>query len=296
MNSNLISYFKLIMAMFIVGSSVVAGKAMVATLPVMLASCLRFAIAAPVLAFLLYCKKGALILPSRSHIFPLFLQSLTGVFLFSICLLYGLKNSSAMQAGLITGTLPAVTAFLAMIFLKEKLNRWQVLGMLFTISGVSMFNMVGKGYPAVTSSSVFGVSLIFAAVVCEALFVVIGKYSTEKLSALMIATAVSIFGFILFLPFAMWEAYYFDFSQTTIWDWSLVLYFALVVTAGAFWLFYSGLSKVSASVVGGFMAFIPISAMLLSFLFLGEPISAGHLMAGISVIIGIMLISINFHN
>ena len=145
MNSNCIPYFKLIVAMLIVGSSVVAGKAMVGTLPVMLASCLRFAIAAPVLTFLLYCQEGTLKLPCRSHFLPLFLQSLTGVFGFSICLLYGLKYSSAMEAGLITGTLPAVTALLAMILLKDKLNGWQVLGIFFTILGVSMLNVGGEG-------------------------------------------------------------------------------------------------------------------------------------------------------
>lgn len=294
MNSNFIPYTKLIIAMFIVGSSVVAGKAIVATLPVMLASCLRFAIASPVLVFLLYCQEGTVKLPCRSHFFPLFLQSLTGVFLFSICLLYGLKHSSAIEAGLITGTLPAVTALLAMILLKDTLNRWQILGIIFTIVGISMINMVGKAIPSFTSSSLLGASLVFAAVVCEALFVVIGKYSTGKLSALMIATVVSIFGFILFLPFAIWDSYHFDFSQTTLLDWLWVLYFALAVTAMAFWLFYSGLRSVSASVVGGFMAFIPISAMLLSFLFLGEPISAWHLIAGLCVIVGIILISALF--
>ncbi len=291
MGSRVISYFQLALAMSIVGSSVVAGKLMIATLPVMLSSCLRFAIASPVLILLMYYREGFPTLPNRKELLILFLQALTGVFGFSIFLLNGLQHTNAIEAGLVTGTLPAVTAALAMILLNDKLNTWQFLGIGLTAIGACMLNTVGQKVQG--SFSGLGVGLIFAAVICEALFTVLGKQVSKRLSPLTIATWMSIFGFVLFFPFALSELFSFDFSQSSVQDWSLVVYFGLVVSVGAFWLFYSGLTKVPAFVAGGFTAFLPLSAVFLSNLILNETIHNLHLIAGSCVIMGIILVSRN---
>ena len=292
MGSRVIPYFQLALAMIIVGSSVVAGKLITASLPVMLSSCLRFAIAAPGLVLLLLCREGRPKLPSPTDLFTLFLQALCGVFLFSVFLLYGLQHTGAIEAGLITGTLPAVTALLAVLLLRERLNGWQWAGVGSAVLGAVLLNTLNPEAAGATSSSPLGIGLVFAAVVCEALFVVLGKRSDGRISALTIATAMSVLGFLMFLPFALWEARHFDFSRSTPFDWSLVAYFGLVVSVGAFWLFYAGLSRVPASVAGAFMAFLPLAAVLLSALILGEPVGIVHLAAGTCVLGGILLASV----
>ncbi len=292
MGSRFVPYLQLALAMAIVGSSVVAGKMITASLPVMLSSCIRFAIAAPVLIFVLLAREGRPKLPSRADIFTLLLQALCGVFLFSVFLLYGVQYTGAIEAGLITGTLPAVTSALAVLLLRERLNAWQCAGIGCAVLGAVLLNILGPEQAGGTTSSVLGIGLVFAAVVCEALFVVLGKRTDGRVSALTIATAMSVLGFLLFLPFALWDAWHFDFSRSTFVDWSLVAYFGLVVSVGAFWLFYAGLSQVPASVAGAFMAFLPLSAVLLSALVLGEPIRPLHVVAGVCVLAGIMLASV----
>lgn len=293
MGSRLVPYMQLTLAMAIVGSSVVAGKMMTASLPVMLSSFLRFAIASPVLIALLWMHEGRPQLPGRVEIATLFLQALTGVFLFSVFLLYGVRYTSAIEAGLITGSLPAVTALLAALILRERLDRRQMLGVTSTVAGAILLNMLGTESSADLSSTRLmpglGFALVLAAVICEALFAVLGKRAGSGVSPLGVATAISVFGLVLFLPFALWDAYHFDFSRTTMTDWSLVAYFGLVVTVGAFWLFYAGLSKVQASVAGAFMTFLPLSAVMLSNIVLDEPLQWGHVVAGTFVLGGIML-------
>lgn len=289
-NIQFAAYVQLFLAMAIVGSSVVAGKILTESLPVMLASTLRFAIASCVLMIFLFIKEKKISLPSKKELTILFFQTLTGVFFFSVFLLYGLKHTGAIEAGLITGTLPAVIATLAFFVLKDKLKLKQILGILITVFGSILLNIFGGEISSGPRFSLLGGSLVFGAVICEALFTILGKMLSKRLSPLMIATMVSLLGFLLFLPFGVWEGYHFDFSKTSLSDWSLVLYFAIVVTVGAFWLFYSGLSHVSASMAGAFMAFIPLSAVLLSACVLHEPIQSIHLIAGSCVIGGILLL------
>jgi drug/metabolite transporter (DMT)-like permease len=293
LGSRLVPYLQLTLAMAIVGSSVVAGKMMTASLPVMLSSFLRFAIASPVLLVLLWLREGRPQLPARAEVVTLFLQSLTGVFLFSVFLLYGVRYTGAIEAGLITGSLPAVTALLAALMLRERMDRRQMLGIASTVAGAILLNMLGTESSADLSSTRLmpglGFGLVLAAVVCEALFAVLGKRVGSGVSPLGVATAISVFGLVLFLPFALWEAVHFDFSRTTMTDWALVAYFGLVVTVGAFWLFYAGLSKVQASVAGAFMTFLPLSAVMLSNIVLDEPLQWGHIAAGVFVVGGILM-------
>lgn len=135
MSDKAIAYLQLTLAMIIVGSSVVVGKLIVVSVPVFLASGLRFGIASIVLVPLLIKLEG---IPSlcRKDLFILFLQALTGVFGFSICLLYGLKFTGAAESGIITSTTPAVIGLISFIFLKEKLGRNNILGIVLAVLGI----------------------------------------------------------------------------------------------------------------------------------------------------------------
>ena len=285
----ILPYLQLALSMCIVGSSIIAGKLLANDLPIMLSSCLRFAIASPLLIIILLATEDIPRLPSLRDFLILIMQSIAGVFLFSIFLLYGLRHTSAIEAGLIMGLLPAITAICAWIILREKINFWQALGILFAASGAILLNTYSVSTTEAPSSTITGTILVFAAVICEALFAIFGKLTGGRISALLIATTISTLGFLLFLPFAIREASHLDFSSISSIDISLVVYFGIVVTAGAFWLFYTGLSKVQASVAGSFMAFIPLSAVLLSFFLLGEQIYMPHIIAGICVVVGILL-------
>lgn len=289
--SRFLPYLKLLLATSIIGSTVVAGKMISESLPIMLSSCLRFAIASPILLGALYFSEGGLKLPSHKTLTTLFFQAFSGVFLFSMLLLYGLQHTGAIEAGLILGTLPAVTAILAKIVLREKLTGLQKLGIICSVLGAAFLNAFTNNTSSGSSFSFVGIALIFGAIFCEALFIVLGKYIGNQVSSLTITTLANVFGFILFFPFALWEAQHFNFYQTDRYDWLLIIYFGIIVSVISFWLFYSGLSKLPASVAGGFMAFLPLSALVLSSVILDEPILSWHLIAGASIIMGIFLMT-----
>lgn len=289
-----VAFGQLGLAMAIVGSSVVAGKLVAASMPVMLASAMRFAIAAPILLAMLLWREGRITWPNRTDCLTLFLQALTGVFLFSVFLLFGLKTSGAVEAGLITGTLPAVTALLAVVLLRERPKAWQWVGIGFAVLGAALLHvddaiqstgvqMGGSG----AAADAQGMLLVLGAVVCEGLFVVLGKRTQGRVSALTIATAMSVLGFLMFLPFAVVEATDYRFASMRWQDVAVVLYFGVVVSVGAFWLFYAGLAHTSAAMAGVFIAFLPLSAVILSALVLGEAPTPMHFVAGACVLLGI---------
>ncbi|MEH6942126.1 DMT family transporter [Bacillus sp. JJ722] len=277
MNSQFIAYLKIALAMAIVGSSVVFGKLITSSFPVFLASELRFIISTIILIVLLLYKEKGFPSIQPKQLLALFLQALTGVFLFNIFMLYGLRYTSGIEAGIITSTLPAVVGVIAFIFLKEKLTMRKGIGILLAILGVLSINLVG-GDNISKSSSLFGNILVFGAVLGEALFITLGKSVSNKLSPLVITTVMSVFGLLLFLPFSISEALHFDFSSVSLLDWMNILYFGVIVTVVAFLLMYQGLTKVSANSAGVLTSVLPLSAIILSFFILKEDISLYHIL------------------
>ncbi len=188
-------------------------------------------------------------------------------------MLYGLSQTSAIEAGIITSTMPACTAVLSIFLLKEKLKKNIMIGILLAVLGTvimnasSLFTRVDNFSP-----SLIGNMLVLGAVICESLFIIFGKSLSERVSALTISTTVSCFGAILFLPFAVAESRYFAFEEVLMIEWGLVLYFGIVVTVIAFILMQQGIAKVSATSASILTSFLPVSSIVLSSILLGEEI------------------------
>lgn len=132
MNTQMWASGKVMLAMTIVGSSVVAGKFIIQSFPVFLANELRFLVASAALVPLWMKVEGFSVLDRKDYL-SIFLQALFGVFLFNILMLSGLSLTSAIEAGIITSTLPACTAILSVFLLKEHFTRNIGLGVLMAV-------------------------------------------------------------------------------------------------------------------------------------------------------------------
>lgn len=104
-----------------------------------------------------------------------FLQALFGVFLFRIFLTFGLRFTSAAEAGIITGSTPAITALFTYLLLRESLSRRSLIGIIGTMLGI----MILQGFPfnlnAFSLSHFFGNLLVVGAAACEASFTILAR-------------------------------------------------------------------------------------------------------------------------
>lgn len=283
-----IAYLELSLAMIIVGSSVVIGKLVIASFPIFLASALRFGLAVFILVPYLYLREGNLLTFSKRDGVILGLQAFTGVFLFNVFLLYGLKFTSAAEAGIITSTTPAVVAILSFLFLKERLTLNKAVGIALVVFGILIINVLGDTLDSERGQyALLGNVLIFGAVLGEAAFTIFPKIASQSISPLRTATVMSVLGLLMFMPFALYEAFHFDFTQTTLMDWGLVIYLGVVVTVVAFLLWFGGVRQVMASEAAVFTGVMPVSAVLLSYLILGEPFAWAHVWGILFVVAGI---------
>ena len=277
--------------MAIVGSSVVVGKIAVARLPVFLLSGLRFAVASAILLTLVALLERPLPRLTRRDLGVLTLQSFAGIFAFNVLLLYGLGYTSAAEGGIVTSTTPAVAAALAVIVLGERWSGARTAGVALVVVGILALNLAGGGLGTRGARPLVGNLLVFGAVVGEAVFVVCSRVAAQRLPPLVVATAISALGFVMFLPIAALEMRAFPLSHLAVTDWTIVAYYGVLVTVVAFLLWARGVARVPASVASVFTGVLPVSALALSHVALGETITAWHLLATALVAAGIVVLA-----
>ncbi|PTT77886.1 EamA family transporter, partial [Pelomonas sp. HMWF004] len=252
--------------------------------PVFLLAGLRFGMAAVLM--LPWLKKPADEAPldARSRVL-LFLESFLGNFLFSICMLYGLRQSSAVVAGVILAGIPAAVALLSRVVLGERLHGRALAGIACAVAGVAL---VATGKQGGAQTTEVGAALLVAAVFCEACYVVIGKKLTAGLGPKRISALINLWGLALVTPLAAWQALSFDFSSPRLADWGLLLYYAATASVITVWLWMAGLKRLPAAQAGVFMVFLPISTALVGLL-LGETVSAAQALAYGLALAGLLL-------
>ncbi|MDP9364662.1 MAG: DMT family transporter [Chloroflexota bacterium] len=283
------AYLQLAVAMTTVGSSAVVGKAMAESLPIFFASALRFALAAAILLPLLLRATGGVPRVTRRDVRPVGVQALTGVFGFSVFWLCGLRQTTAAEAGIVASTTPAAIALASFVLLGERPRRRQLTAVALAVVGVGAMTAFGESSAARGPNPPLGNLLILGAVAGEALFLVLGKRTGARLSPLAIATGVTVAGFLLFLPPAIPEAAALDLAAVPVSAWLAVAYYGLGPTVLGYLLLYRGLARVPAGSAAAFIGVVPLSAVLLAALILGEPIGWPHLVGLIGVLAAIAL-------
>ncbi|MBY5327666.1 DMT family transporter [Rhizobium leguminosarum] len=275
-------YVYLALAMLTVGSTVIASKLIASGLPPFSATALRFAIAFPVLLLLMWVTGARLPKLSRQDRLILVIQAGAGSVGYTTLLISGLSLTSAADAGVIIGTLPVVSAAISILLLRERPQRALLLAVALATAGVLSIALT----PDAAGGSLTGNALIFLAVVCEGLFILLNKRLKTEIVPLAQSTLMAGIGFIVAAIPAIFEApFAHDMSASAV---AAVVYYALVPTVGGFLLWYAGAERVSGTEAALFTAVAPVSAVMLAFVILGEPIGLSQI-AGIGCVIAAVL-------
>ena len=113
----------LALAMVLVGSTVAASKIIAAGLPPFTATALRFAMALPMFLVIMRMTRTRWPVLARRDWVLLFLQAAAGSVGYTTLLISGLRHTSAADAGVIVGTLPVMSALIAIVLLGERPGR-----------------------------------------------------------------------------------------------------------------------------------------------------------------------------
>lgn len=192
---------------------------------------------------------------------------------FSVLMLYGMQMVSGVAGSVIMSLTPAITAIASVIFLHENMHWRKIAALAVGISGVLIIQLGSSGNGEESGGGnniILGSALVFAAICCEACYTLFGKKATEEISPLSLATLASLLAGILFIPLAIYDYTNMNWHEVEMQDWLAVAWWGLGTMAAGSLLWYNGVEKVPGHIAAGFMAVMPLSALLLSYWLLDE--------------------------
>jgi drug/metabolite transporter (DMT)-like permease len=292
------AYFCLALSMALVGCYVALSKPLVLAFPVLLLAWLRFGIGALAMPHWLIKPATESRMTSQTRGL-VFLESLLGNFLFSICMLYGVSMTSATSAGVILAAIPGAVAVMSWVFLRERIAPRVWAGVVCAVVGIGLLTLAKQERSTQIAQqlsgdithdrALWGNLLLLGAVLCEAAYAVIGKKLTGTLGPKRIAALINLWGFALMTPFGLYLALDFNFSGVRVSTWWLLIFYAVAASVWTVWLWMTGLKSVPSAQAGVFTVMLPLSAAVTGVLVLGERLSGLEAVAFGIALLGVLL-------
>lgn len=282
----MMSYVKLLFVAIFWGGTFIAGRTVAQHVGPFSAAFLRFAVASLFLIFVTRNIEGSIPLLKKHQIVPILLLGMTGVFLYNIFFLSGLKTVEAGRASLIVATNPIFIALLAYSFFRERLTGINMAGILLCASGAVI--VISKGNLRMIMEGGIGTGelYILGCVASWVLYSLVGKRIMKDMSPLVAVTySCLIGGTLLFLP-AIAEGMLYDLWSYRGADWFSIFYLGFFGTALGFTWYYEGIKKLGVSKAAVFINFVPISAVIMASLILKEKIDLSLVIGAVMVIGG----------
>lgn len=255
--------------------NVVAGKHLIEVIPVHIYLCSRYLASTVFLSlFMLLLRQGwvekqvkSKALHSRDWLL-LTLQALTGGFLFNVLFFWGIASTTAISAGIISSSLPAILAICAFFCLGERIKKWKWIGIILAMIGILVINLDNPA-GQVGIVSFWGNFLILLAMVPEAMYTIFNKFTSKRITTLGAATIVNFITFVMLIPFAIYEVFTVGVGQGSLGDWTLLI-FTGFANLFFFWFWAKGLIHIPASTAAIFTSVLPVATTLLAWAFLHE--------------------------
>jgi drug/metabolite transporter (DMT)-like permease len=253
------------------------------------ASFLRFVVASTFLLLIIYKNNGRMPPLPRRLWLPTSLLGLTGVFVYNILFLAGLKLVPAGRASIIIANNPVMIALGAVLIFGHRLGPIKFMGVLISVAGA--ITAISRGHLVDLFSSGIGLGdlMIFGCVLSWACFSLIGKTVLSQIPPLTAVAYASVIGSLLLLTPAIMSGMFSDLGTYALLDWINIFYLGFFGTVLGFVWYYQGIEKIGPTRAALYINFVPISAIIMAYLILKEPVT-WSLAAGVAlVIIGVYL-------
>ncbi|MGD9850344.1 MAG: DMT family transporter [Nitrospirales bacterium] len=283
------SYLSLTCAAMVWGGSVVAQKVALGPFSPVETSVFRGLGALAILIPLWLWTEGAFVF-SKQDWKTFFVLGL-GVLGNHLLILFGLQFIGAGAAGVIIGASPAITAFLSSLILKDISLRVIWVGCLVSFVGV-LFITGRSGIEGVGSNPLLGGGLVLSGLVCWALYTIGCRRTMERFSPLAVTWMTLSVSLIFEVPLLLINHKVLEsgLEVVPLSGWVALLYVMVFATAVGQQAWLYGVEGVGPSRAGIFGNLIPVSALLFSFMILGEPVGFREL-TGIGLIVfGVWLV------
>ena len=268
------------------GTNLSVVKVALRDFPVHSFNTLRMFVAAAAFGVVLWRAQPAERRLHRSDWARVVFLGLVGGTFYQILFMNGVPRTSVANSGLIFGLSPVVISLLSSVVGHERLpwTRWA--GGLLSVVG--LYFVVGVG-ATLSVNSLAGDAFVFASMLCWAVYSVasrplLGRYSPTILTAWAAVVAAPFYAAVA-APSLLAT----DWAAVSVMSWALMLWSSSFCLVFAYVIWYTGVQRLGATRTSAYSNLIPIVAMAVAFVWLGEPVTAAQTVGAAAILAGVFL-------
>lgn len=223
---------------------------------------------------------------SRRDLALLGLLACVGHFLYQTCFIEGIARTSAANVALIMASTPVAVALTSAALGHERVGRLHWCGAALSVLGVYL--VVGWGARA-SGSSIVGDLLVLTAVGCWTIYTVAAAPLLVRHSPLVVTGYSMAIGTVLFLVCSSTALASTPWRAVSNVSWVASIFSSLLALNLAYTVWYTGVQRLGASRTAIYSNMVPIAALVVAWLWLGEPIGwlritgAGLVLGGVAL-------------
>ena len=285
-NADLKPHAALVGVQVLFGSLPVIGKLVLAVVPAISLVGFRVGITALVL-FIVQAYRRRVWLQHREDYKKLAVLSLFGVTFNQLLFIGGLSLTKASNTSLLAVTIPIFTLVVSAIAGTEKLRAAKLFGILLAAAGILF--LIDPRKASFSSETTLGDLMIILNSLSYGVFVATSKETIMRNGPFRSTMWIFIFASLVCVPLGLYSLSGTDVAAIDANIWLLILYVAVVATAGPYLLNAFALAKVKPSVVAVYIYLQPVIGFILAVVFLNEVLDAKFAVAAVCVFAGVYL-------
>ncbi|MBI2983190.1 MAG: DMT family transporter [Chloroflexi bacterium] len=269
------------------GGTWAVAKAAVLTIPPLELSAIRFTIVAIVL--LVACRAMGIPLGTR-HLGAVVLAGVVGIAGYNALVFVALTTAPASDGALIVPTMAPVLTALVAISIGERLTREKVAGFAVSGAGAALVVAGAQGIGGTFSPELLVADLMtLGGALCWAVYGVAGRIAMRDRSPAAQVALTSVVGAAALFPLGFLEHGYTDVPTWPLSAWLAIGYLVAFGTIVGFVLFYWAVRRFGAGIGAMSSYMVPVAALLLAFVFLGERPAPLQLIGGAVILLGVRI-------
>jgi drug/metabolite transporter (DMT)-like permease len=218
--------------------------------------------------------------------------SVVGHGFYQYLFLGGVARTSASNSALIFGCTPITVSLLSAWLGHERPGWYRWTGTALSLTGI--YFVVGHGARQGTSS-LTGDAMIFAAMLCWAIYTVGTKPLLGRYSPLFITGLTMAIGTVFYAPFALLWLRGVDVRALSLGAWAGIVYSALFSLVAAYVIWYTAVQRLGGGRTSMYSNIVPLVAMTIAAVAIGEPLTAAKVGGAAAVLSGVALTRLDRH-
>jgi drug/metabolite transporter (DMT)-like permease len=198
----------------------------------------------------------------------------------------GVALSSASNAALIVGSTPAVLAVVSALLGRERISRLHWIGA--AISAIGIYLVVGRG-ASFGGATLRGDLLVICSVACWVTFTLGAASLIQRHSPLYVTGMTMVYGGVPYVVMALPQILRVPWGDVSAWALTALVLSALLALNLAYVIWYMGVQRLGAARTSIYSNGVPIVAMAVAALWLGEPLTWNKLLGAAAVLSGVLL-------